>query len=170
MAAQIKRKTGIDPLTVDQVGGSYNPREPTVDPVFDLVSKSGQLNRSLILHTSQGEWLTSDTYHGRIDLTVFHPVQKMIDGRPDWLRMNGYRMAQEISNKDFFAGNPTLVQAFLTSESGDGLPVDQVLLESAEGNSTLLLPAGVYRLQSQTCTGFTSHEKTIEIRRGETPD
>ena len=94
---------------------------------------------------------------------MFHPVQKMIDGRPDWLRMNGYRKPQVIQNADYFVEDPTLVQAFFATERKDALPVDQVLVTGADGQSTLLLPPGEYRIESATRDSTKPHSQTITI-------
>lgn len=165
MAAQIKKKTGIDPLTIDQVGGSYNPKSKSVDSVFKLVQSQAPMKQSSILKDGAGDWVVSDSYYQKIDLTVFHPVQKMIDGRPDWLRMNGYRIPFEIQNKDYFVKPTTMVQAYHESEGSDSLPVDQLLLDSSEGTSTLLLPEGKYRTEIRTIDGTVEKGPTIEVTR-----
>lgn len=164
MAAQIKKKTDIDPLTIDQVGGSYNPKASEVDPVFRLIHKHQPIAQPSVVKQEANGWLTSDGYHGKVDLTVFHPVQKMVDGRPDWLRMQGYRKPHAVKNNELFVRNPTLVQAYLESEGSDGLPVDQLLLDSADGDSTFLLPTGKYRIRSQTTDGKSVARGSIEIK------
>ena len=132
---------------------SINPKSKTVDAVFAEVEKHESLTIPAVLTSGENDWLRSDSYHNKVDLTVFHPVQKMIDGRPDWLRMNGYRKPFKIKNETVFIDEKTLVQAFLQDEGDNGLPVDQVLVTSAEGESTFLLPAGKYRTQSITIDG-----------------
>ena len=162
MAAQINKKTGIDPLTIDQVGGSYNPKSSRVDSVFKLVQSQESLQQPTVLKLPSGTWLSSDSYYKKTDLTVFHPVQKMLSGRPDWLRMNGYRLPLAIENKDYFAGTTTLVQAYLRDER-KGLPVDQLLLESDAGTSTFLLPAGEYRTEIWTIDGMVKQGPDLSI-------
>jgi hypothetical protein len=163
LAAQIQRKTGIDPLTIDQVGGSYNPKSKSIDPVFSIVQKHTGLSSPKVAKLKEGNYLVSDQYTGKVDMTVFHPVQKMIDGRPNWLSMNGYRKPFVIQNADVFVENPTLVQAFVISETVDAIPVDQLLLDSAQGQSTLLLPPGKYRINASTSDGKNKLIREIEI-------
>lgn len=163
MAAQIKQKTGIDPLTIDQVGGTYNPNSPTIDPIFKLIHDHQPIVESCLIKTSEDHWLTSDGYFGRVDLTVFHPPQEMIDGRPNWLPMNGYRVGYPLDHADTFVDNPTLIQAFLVSELPDGLPVDQVLMTDPSGSSTMLLPPGKYQLRLQSANENKTIDSVIEV-------
>lgn len=163
MAAQIKRKTGIDPLTIDQVGGSYNPKGNQIDPVFQLVESSKSIQSPILLRDKVGAWLSSDSYYRKTDLTVFHPIQALIDGRPNWLRMSGYRRPFVISNEDYFVEPTTLVQAFLSEEGEGAIPMDQLLLDSADGTSTFLLPKGKYRIEIRTLAGDVKRGPEFEI-------
>ena len=163
MAAQIQKKTGIDPLTIDQVGGSYNPKSNQIDPVFKLLQSNREIIKPSIVKGIDGAWLSADRYFKKTDLSVFHPVQKMIDGRPNWLRMQGYRKSHMIDNADYFVEPKTLVQAYFEEEGDDALPVDQILLDSAEGDSTFLLPAGNYRTEMRTINGEMKKGPSFKI-------
>lgn len=163
MAAQIAEKTGIDPLTIDQVGGSYNPKSNQIDPVFQLIQSEQALTQPSLLRDPNGAWLSSDRYYQKTDLTVFHPVQEMLDGRPNWLRMAGYRKPHTIENSEWFVEANTLVQAFIDAEGEDALPVDQLLLDSAKGSSTFLLPVGSYRTEIRTKDGSVKQGPTVVI-------
>lgn len=165
LAAQLHRKTGIDPLTIDQVGGSYHPKSGTVDPVFAWLQKQQAIDEPILAQLPDGSWLVSDGYFGKTDLTVFLPPQTMQQGRPDWLRMNGYRQPVPIANADFYRSTTTLVQAFFSEEPEIAIPVDQVLLSSDQGDSTLLLPVGKYRLQVQTAEGELEPAGELEVGR-----
>ena len=164
MAAQIQKKTGIDPLTIDQVGGSYNPKNQQIDPVLSLLQKDAAIQQPCVLRQESGEWLSSDGYYHKTDMTVFHPIQKMLDGRPNWLRMNGYRKAHPFQNKDYYLGDKTLVQAYRIDEGEGALPVDQVLLETPDGEAMLLLPEGKYRTVSQTIDGTIKDGPKLTIQ------
>ena len=165
LAAQLKKKTGIDPLTIDQVSGSYNPKSNQIDPVFNVANEKFKIESPIVVTDKDDALVTTDNYHGAIDLSIFHPVQKMKNGRPDWLRMNGYRKEHSIENQMVFQDQATLVQAFLTDEVENKLaiPIDQVLVESVEGKSTLLLPAGTYTLKTSTIDGEIKTIGNIEI-------
>ncbi len=163
MAAQIAEKTGIDPLTIDQVGGSYNPKSNQIDPVFQIVQSHKEIAKPILVRKQSGSFLSSDRYYKKTDMTVFHPIQEMVCGRPNWLRMGGYRKPYTIENKHWFVEATTLLQAFIQSEGVDALPVDQLLLDSSEGSSVFLLPVGTYRTEIRTIDGSVKGGPTIEI-------
>lgn len=163
LAAQLRKRTGIDPLTLDQVGGSYNPQARQVDAVFKLLQDAAPLKAPLVVQHPDGSWLTSDAYQGKVDLTVFHPPQEMSQGRPNWLFMDGYRKAVEIAREPYYRGTPVLLQAFLAHEAGDGIPMDQLLITSDEGQATFLLPPGAYRLVTQDAAGNHREHGMIQV-------
>ena len=167
LAAQIKMKSGIDPLTIDQVGGSYNPKSKQLDPVFKAINTKFDIQKPTVVRTEDDKLLCSDQYHGAVDFSVFHPVQRMVDGRPDWLRMGGYRKPHAVKHADVYQDSPTLVQAFLSNEveHKQAIPVDQVLVESNDGESVLLLPAGRYTIKASTIDGKLETINEIEVSK-----
>jgi hypothetical protein len=169
MAAQIKRMTGIDPLTIDQVYGTdgrYSNNRAN-DVVYDYVTAQEDIHSSLIMKNKAGAFLTSKYYDGKIDLTVFHPKQAMIEGRPNWLYMSGYRKAFKIENKDFFKDRNIMLQAFVISEIKSAIPMDQLVIRGAEGHQIMLLPKGKYRLEAQDADGNISKFGTAEYIDGQ---
>jgi len=162
-AAQLKKKTGIDPLTIDQVGGSFNPKSPSVDPVWKLIQEGENISEPTVAMMGQ-KTIVSDQYNGKVDLSVFHPAHRLIEGRPNWLSLGGYRKPFTIQNKEFYQGQETLVQAFRVEEKENAIPVDQILLHSKDGSSNFLLPKGKYRIQTSTIAENKLSDKTIEIK------
>ena len=165
LAARLRRKTDIDPLTIDQVGGSYNIKTGEVDAVYQLLHNEKPMESPTVFRRKDGSCVTSDRYYGKVDMSLFHPLQEMVKGRPDWLQCDGYRKPFDVRNKEYYRGTRTLLQAFLQDEPDDAIPMDQVVIESGKGDSTLLLPVGRYRLVSQIDDGTSVTIGAIEVRQ-----
>lgn len=166
LAARLQRKTGIDPLTIDQVGGTYNIKTGNVDAVYKMLHEKKPFETPTIVKTQDGEWLTSDQYHGKIDVTLFLPLQTTVNDRPTWLIANDYRQSMQISNDKYYQGQKTLLQAFVENEPKDAIPVDQILIDSAEGHSYLMLPPGNYRLVADLEDASTKELGSLQVEKG----
>ncbi|NIG53387.1 hypothetical protein [Chitinophaga sp. Cy-1792] len=137
MAAILKDKTGIDPLTIDQAGLSPVPmNRPDVDLYSIAVSKtSGQ---SVVL-LKDGKPLTAGLLAGATDLQVVHPPVKLINGRPDWLlKMN--RSPVKVPRNLLPQSGIRLVQVFVDNSATDARPIDQVLITTGKKPAVLMLP------------------------------
>ncbi len=166
MAAHLKKMTGTDPLTIDQAFGSdairFNNRAN--DPVFDYVMQQNKIHQTTVMKDKQGKFLTSKIFDNKIDLTVFHPKQKMIEGRPDWLRMEGYRKPLILKNSDYFTKGSVMLQAFVENETKSPIAMDQIIIKDAKGTSTFLLPLGNYKLISLDETGKKTFLGNIKVK------
>ena len=87
----------------------------------------------------------------RVDLSVIHPVQREVGGRPDWLAMGGYRKPHRVALAPL--GERSLVRAFVVGEPALAIAMDQILVPADAEAATLMLPAGDYRLVRQTVAG-----------------
>lgn len=129
MAGRLKQKTGLDPLTIDQTGlGAENPLQSS-RLLRGIVQRQG-ISRPVILF-SGGKPLPVGRYRDAIDLQVIHPVTHVIHGRPDWLLTMGRHPVRPAPNLVPKTGK-ALVQAFLSSEGSDAVPVDQAVLEPGD--------------------------------------
>ncbi|MFD2935451.1 hypothetical protein [Spirosoma flavum] len=137
MAAIIKHKTGIDPLTIDQAGLSSVPmNRPDVDLYKIAALKASNVSVVLFEH---GKPLTTGLLAGAVDLQVVHPPLKLINERPDWmLKMN--RAPKLIPNALLPKSGIRLVQVFVANSPADARPIDQVLVEAGKTPPVLMLP------------------------------
>lgn len=146
MAKLFREMTLIDPLTIDQDGGAWNPYAKLTDP-----SRTGVEDRlhseSVVFKNASQQYAVSAAYRGQVDLTVFHPQEQDIHGRPNWLTEG--RQAHFVDSKNLGTQRPVAVRAMLTKEP-DGVPVDQVLLEKMSDESYLFLPPGEYNIQLES--------------------
>ena len=118
MAARLKRRTGIDPLTIDQTACLSD-------------SDRIQLAAPSPRHAP-----------GQHDLMVAHPALTFADGRPEW-RAEGAITKVAIPSELISQSARTIVEARYVDEPMDAVPIDRVMLWPGE-SLPLLLPAGSY--------------------------
>lgn len=137
LAALLKNKTGIDPLTIDQAGLSYIPmNRPDADLYHIAASKAS--SESVVLF-EQGKPLTVGLLAGAVDLQVVHPPLKLVKGRPDWmLKMN--RSPKPVPLHLMPQSGVRLVQVFAANSAKDARPIDQILVKAGETPPVLMLP------------------------------
>lgn len=120
MAARLREKTGIDPLTISQT-----------------TCRGGGDTRRLAS-------LPSDQPAGAFDLVVDHPTERFTRGRPTWRTTAGDRVISIPA-----ALRPTkgwrVIEARPLGEPTTSVPVDRVAIRPGE-NIALMLPPGQYRL------------------------
>lgn len=153
MAAELTARTGIDPLTIDQVAGTgYG--ELAQNPLTVAVNQMQPLSAPSVLQLPDGTWL-NHSRHGLVDITLIHPSLDVHEPESaDWLGMNGCRRSVVIKSEELPAQRPILLQAFRASESGDRIAVGRrVLFEGEVDDITLHLPVGEYDLDVQQMTG-----------------
>lgn len=91
----------------------------------------------------KGDWLVSGAYKDTVDITVFHPKQKLNNGRPDWLSEN--RQKHVVKARNLGTVRPSIVRAILKGDK-NGVPTDQVYLRNVE-DVTLLIPSREYDIE-----------------------
>lgn len=135
MASRVKAMTGIDPLTIEQTmlndSGSGNL-------ALHALTRSKVKNRPIVLFDGAAP-LVLDEYRGANDLQVVHPPLRLIDGRPDWMRVMG-RAATPVPTEYLPTKGRRLIQAYIASEGEDTIPVDQVLVTVGQAPPKLYLP------------------------------
>lgn len=159
-AARLKSLTGIDPLTIEQ---SLN--WPALAPSNNAPHVAAVLERfnpsAPIAVWNSGQMVAAPAYSGRMDLSVFHPRQPPVQGRPAWLVSDPERRAVTIEIPAF--DGPALLQAMRASEGPGGVPADQFLLQSGQREATLLLRPHSYFLRLETPDGFLPAWTTLNV-------
>lgn len=146
MAERLKRMIGIDPLTIDQAGLSSVPmNRPDTD--LYAIAEPKTSGRSVVL-MYHGKPLAVGLLAGSVDLQVVHPRATFIAGRPQWLAGMG-RKPSPIPRPLLPKSGIRLVQAFLTSEADDAIPVDQLLIRAGQPLPMLMLPSAPVRYAVQ---------------------
>lgn len=137
IAAILKAKTGIDPLTIDQAGLSPIPmNRPDVNLYIIAASKA---SKTSVVLFKQGKPLITGLLAGAVDLQVIHPQSKLINERPDWLlKMN--RSSMPVPLNLIPKSGIRLVQVFVADSAADARPIDQVLVIPGKTPPVLMLP------------------------------
>jgi hypothetical protein len=147
MALRLREATGIDALTIDQVAMT----DPAPDTLNAAVLNQVFANidpgiTSLILRKKDTPgYLVVGHYQGDADMQVYHRPTEIVRGRPDWLRMGGYREPREIPQGLLPKTRRRLVQAFAQGENSSAIAVDQLLVEpGSSDHPVFMLPPGQY--------------------------
>lgn len=121
MAARLKEKTGIDPLTISQTACSGG---------------GGAVRLSA---------LPIDEPPGTFDLVVDHPDARFVRGRPVWRQQAGDR-AVRIPQRLYPTRGWRVVEARPVYEPAASVPMDRVAIRAGD-DVVLMLPPGRYRLR-----------------------
>ena len=156
MAAQFHRISGIDPFTVDQVAMMEHSSPAYESPFYRAAVDAGQVTRSTIFEDGQGRPFSGGV---AVDATVFHPRERRVSGRPDWLAMGGRRAypVRGVAND-----RPVLVQAFHAREGADAVPADQLVLRAPGGDPVLMLAPGRYLVRVVAPGGRVLKQEEVE--------
>jgi hypothetical protein len=142
MAARLRDKTGIDPLSIDQA-----TVRPEMAPLRETVFASfAQDSFVLASRADVARFWTAPT---GADMTVIHRPERLVDGRAHWLGMDGYRKPRVIPAELLPTTGRRLVQAFVAGEAADAVPMDHVLVKAGKPVPKLMLPKGNYRFAVQ---------------------
>lgn len=167
MAARLAKATGIDPLTIDQTGQSPRSTIEKSPRTWKMACEEFELASPVVFESAAGDFLVTGNWAGKVDIQVFHPPvnEKIGEGRPDWLLMNGYRRLVEIP-VEIQAGDEgrLLVQAFVDGESDEAVPFDAVVLDPDLPRPKLALRTGRFRIVTQDESGDRIHDAiTLDV-------
>ncbi|MCC6461942.1 MAG: hypothetical protein IT260_15825 [Saprospiraceae bacterium] len=142
MAGWFKEFTGIDPLTINQTNMTERSTERRSDPHWQKV----QLPYSAVFVDSLQQPFNGLQGKNQFDLVVFHPRTTWVEGRPDWLVSDSGKKWVRLPKRKIRVGLPCLVEARLSRESADAIPVDVLLLQNDAELAPLALFPGSYTL------------------------
>jgi len=162
MALRLKRKTGFDPLTVDQT--LLRPVDAAREyPDYRELLRRFAINAPSILVASRdgAAWSLEPSYY---DVSVvLPPPAKLIIGRPDWLALGGTRTPVAIDIELGSAHLPCLIEARYKAESDKAVPADRTLVERSGMQALLFLRPGHYRLSAVDASGNTFERRTLRV-------
>ena len=110
MGGRLKEFTGIDPLTINQIDMTETSSIKYDDPYF----KRTTLDYDAVFVDSTGQTFYGKQGYKFIDMQVYHPRTKWIDGRPNWVFKNN-KVSVSIL-KHIKIGFPCLVLAYMDNE------------------------------------------------------
>ncbi len=148
MAGRLKAMTGIDPLTIDQTAmtdpapGSLE--SAILQEVFSAATDPGAA--AVLQREDSAAYLVRGNYAGDAEMQVCHRLTKLVQGRPDWLGLNGYRKPQDIPTDLLPKTGRRLIKAMVEGEGDGVIAMDQVIVEAgSETPPVLMLPAGRFK-------------------------
>jgi hypothetical protein len=142
-AARLKRKTGIDPLTISQTHCSLDEQGGNAWDGLRLADGAGAVERE-----------------GAIDRFLAHPPLQFEAGRPAWRRAVGdveVPVPEALRSDD----QRVIVEARAPQDAFDEVPADRLLLYPGE-SLPLLLPPGRWRLTAWTGDGALGDPVVVE--------
>src|SRR5262249_34064887 len=142
MAMRLARKSGFDPLAVDQTmlrpvapGREYAGYRTLVD-AFAVHEPS--------VFIAPGRALPWSLEPGVYDVSVLLPPARRVNGRPDWLTLGGERAPVAIALDLQPSSLPCVLEARYAGESDAAVPADRILIERADTPTVLFLRPGDY--------------------------
>ncbi|MCC6906449.1 MAG: hypothetical protein IT430_00780 [Phycisphaerales bacterium] len=152
MAAILRERTGIDPLTVDLSLMRECQRRADEHSAYRAAERLQLLgNEPVVLANGEGEFYTS--MPGQIDVQVFFPRTSFIHGRPDWLDLGGRRAVVDLEPLAPESSEPLFVRADRVGAPPDAVAADQAILWPDDPTPALLLAPGEYSIRFFTRNG-----------------
>lgn len=163
MANRLAEKTGLDPLTIDQAVLTERGSSKQEHPAYGHLAETARSQK--VLTNGQGGFEVLGTYRGQADIQVLHPRSEYSKGRPNWMRMDGYRQ-EVVIPKAWLAGTfPMVLEARGRGEPLTSVPYDRIVLSSPKDGTVLLLPLGNYEVRASYGDGSAKGFGEIEVRQ-----
>lgn len=162
MAMRLKRKTGFDPLSIDQTMLRPVDTAREYSDYAELLRRFPIEQPSIFISRKDGSaWsLEPDTY----DVSVILPrVRDAVLGRPGWLALAGERRPTGIALDLSASALPVLIEARLANESERAVPTDRVLVENMTREVVLFLRPGNYRISAVNASGVIVNEQRLRV-------
>ncbi len=136
MANYLKKKTGINPLTIyqDNFTEKFSENE---HPLLTIISIS---QPSMLVDKDSIPVKLSNN----VDIEIIHPRTTYKEGRPTWLYKNAGYLSYPVKLKEN-ARYPIIVSAYPIDEKG-GVPFDRIELKHKNQHKALVLKSGTYRI------------------------
>ena len=147
MAAQLKRLTGIDALTVDQTVMIPQFWSPNQEKLYQAALRTFHQKSPYVLKSKAGKYVTFGYPHGAIDLQVIHPAYP-IDARTKravWMSQLAGLQPKEIPAAFMPAAGSRMIYAYRAQDPEDAMPVDVVTVEAGHAAPSMMLPPGAMR-------------------------
>jgi hypothetical protein len=142
LAERIKKLTNIDPLTIDQTRYSEKGSLTLSDPLLKIYN----LKRPSVLINKYNHPLGIINDSSWVDIAVFQPFTKYIDGRPSWLVYDNKKKVH-INLSTVKINFPILLMAFNSNENvNNSVPTDIIEVKNKNDDAVLILAQGDYNI------------------------
>ena len=151
MAAQLKRLTGIDPLTINQTTLYAHYDTAQQFRYYEHAVKKLRGTTPAVLVTSNGKGIKLGIDDQAYDFEVVHPRYTMDPGtrRPEWMSLTalGNLKGREIPVEMLPKTGRRLIYAYRIHSPRDAAPFDVVILNAGDPTPELMLPEGDFTLE-----------------------
>lgn len=148
MGFQLKKLINQDILTIDQermIGFNDSTKQ---HPYYREAAHKFDFNEATVFLSDTGKVIVDPVNSIGIDIQVYHPETKFVNGRPDWMIKENIKQIPLSTELLDYTGH--LLQAVHTGEANDAVPVDQFVI--SEGK-VFMLGTGHYDLRIINCDG-----------------
>ena len=153
MAAMLKIHFKIDPLTIDQ----QDLLEENNDPYYNLTN----VKEPSIYVSNKGFFSDPNANH-KVDMVVFFPRTKYINGRPNWLTYDKNRKYYFVSLEQTKIVYPIMISAYYNGEDiTKAVPADIVEIDKQNDKIGLVLNKGLYTLKIRGVTNNVIEQSII---------
>jgi hypothetical protein len=169
MAEHLHRLIDIPMLSVEQTMLYAHASKRDDHPVYSAVMKALRPTQPIVFMNASGApWSLRPGY----DVSVFFPPSRLADGRPNWLRLGGLRVAYAVNGVHCRKHYPCLVEARYSDEGADAIPADRLVLDrrarTTSGARLSVYPGGqrppsssLYLRPGSYTVRFTSRENRL---------
>lgn len=165
MAMRLKRKTGFDPLVVEQT--VLRPGAPGREYAdYRTLLQAFPVEAATIFAANDGKssWSLEPRFY---DVSVLLPPTRLVDGRPDWLALGGAREAIAVGLDLQAESLPCVIEARYAAEGDAAIPADRVLVERSSDAIVLFLRPGDYRVAAVTAGGRVFGAQRLRVAKGD---
>ncbi len=151
MAAIIKKKSGINPLTINQVDWLETYSEKTANPYRVIIDRNPPKEISVFKNLN-GKYFSTKPKNQ--DINVYFPSTKYIINRPDWLFKSTGKRLITLPFSKINLEYPYLVFAHYENEDETiATPVDIIEIKNENDKKGLALEKGKYKLIIKNING-----------------
>lgn len=147
MAARLKAKTGIDPLTIDQSAFYPRPDRMHTPGRYSAAVARHKLTTPFVMREKSGAPLVFGYPPGAFDFQVVFPDYAAQGSATSWRESLADRRPVAIPKTLLPSSGRRLIYAFHENEPGDAVPADVVLVDAGKPVPTFMLPKGTFRYQ-----------------------
>jgi hypothetical protein len=142
MAAYLRERTGIDPLTIDQTQMFAHPAGGG-DPLYPQLAAKSIGPKPFIL-SRVGNPEVVGKYKGEVDMQVVHPPYPVVaaTGRPLWMSSVAGLTPRAIPSNLWPASGRRLIEVRRKGAPADEVPLDAVLAVAGQKPPMMMVPPG----------------------------
>jgi len=142
MASELKRLSGIDPLSIDQ-SRMFALSETALEASgYRMALARGSAEAPFVLRQTGGAYRLLGPAPGAYDMQVLHPPSVQSAGRVTWLRTLAERQSWPVPAAWVPANGRRLIYAVHEADPPEAIPADIVTVEAGKPAPALMLPPG----------------------------